>query len=286
MVTTSPGTVPHPDTEAHKEGVWSVAVSPEGKHVTSGSRDKTVRVWDLPKAVADYMAKAAAVKVAEEASDKEKVAVDKATGAKATEEDKEAAEKAKEAREKADREKAAAEKVVAEGYEVHKLEGHTGLVHSVAVSPDGQYVVSGSEDKTVRVWRLSKGRAVRTLKWHTDCVYSVAVSPDGQHIVSGSRDNTVRISRLANGQQVRVLEDTKGTHRGYNKVYSVAWTPDGQHIVTAQEDGNVRVWHTGLKAAPPDEREKPAAPTGEESGAAAVETDAAEAEEPCIVEVA
>jgi WD40 repeat protein len=64
------------------------------------------------------------------------------------------------------------------------------------VSPDGQHIVSGSWDNTVRVWRLADGAAVRTLEGHTSIVFSVAVSPDGQHIVSGLEDKTVRVWSL------------------------------------------------------------------------------------------
>jgi len=59
------------------------------------------------------------------------------------------------------------------------LEGHKDLVTSVAISPDGNYIVSGSDDTTVKVWKLGTGRLVRTLKGHEGSVTSVAVSPDG-----------------------------------------------------------------------------------------------------------
>ena len=80
---------------------------------------------------------------------------------------------------------------------VRTLQGHTGAVLSVHVSPDGQHVVSGSDDKTVRIWSMADGSAVRTLQGHTGMVHSVHVSPDGQHVVSGSVDKTVRISSVA-----------------------------------------------------------------------------------------
>ena len=85
---------------------------------------------------------------------------------------------------------------MAGGAAVRTLEGHTNGVYSVAVSPDGQHIVSGSWDNTVRVWRLADGAAVRTLEGHTSIVFSVAVSPDGQHIVSGLEDKTVRVWSL------------------------------------------------------------------------------------------
>ena len=76
---------------------------------------------------------------------------------------------------------------------IASLAGHTDTVRSVAFSPDGQHIVSGSDDKLVKVWSVSARKEVASLAGHTNCVYSVAFSPDGQHIVSGSDDNLVKV---------------------------------------------------------------------------------------------
>jgi WD40 repeat protein len=73
------------------------------------------------------------------------------------------------------------------------FQGHNSSVTSVAFSPDGQRIVSGSDDKTVRLWDL-QGKAIgQPFQGHSDSVTSVAFSPDGQRLVSGSDDNTVRL---------------------------------------------------------------------------------------------
>jgi WD40 repeat protein len=65
--------------------------------------------------------------------------------------------------------------------------GHSGPVTSVAFSPDGQHIVSGSGDQTICVWNAMTGETVvGPFRGHSDWVWSVAFSPDGQHIVSGS----------------------------------------------------------------------------------------------------
>src|SRR5262249_45835640 len=73
---------------------------------------------------------------------------------------------------------------------------------SVAFSPDGKTVVSGSIDRTVRLWDVATGQSLRTLQGHTDAVESVAFSPDGKTVVSGSRDGTLRLWAVLSGQDL------------------------------------------------------------------------------------
>ena len=82
---------------------------------------------------------------------------------------------------------------MSERKEVASLAGHTDFVLSVAFSPDGQHIVSGSYDKLVKVWSVSARKEVASLAGHAGTVWSVAFSPDGQHIVSGSRDKLVKV---------------------------------------------------------------------------------------------
>ena len=79
------------------------------------------------------------------------------------------------------------------GEHLRELQGHTESVTSVAFSPDGNRIVSGSYDESVRVWGAKTGEHLRELQGHTDWVTSVAFSPDGTRIVSGSHDKSVRV---------------------------------------------------------------------------------------------
>jgi len=117
------------------------------------------------------------------------------------------------------------------------LTGHSGYVESVAISPNGKYIVSGSGDTTIKVWNLVGGNLERTLTGHSDWVLSVAISPDGQYIVSGSGDTTIKVWNLVGGN----LERTLTGHS--DQVFSVAISPDGKYIVSGSGDNTIKVWN-------------------------------------------
>ena len=105
-------------------------------------------------------------------------------------------------------------------------DGHTDSVTSVALSPDGTRLVSGSDDKTVKHWDVSSGKLIRTLEGHSDRVTSVAFSPDGRRVLSGgNQDGDLRLWDVATGRLIHVFKEAFGTS-------SVAFSPDGTRLLS------------------------------------------------------
>jgi dipeptidyl aminopeptidase/acylaminoacyl peptidase len=122
-----------------------------------------------------------------------------------------------------------------EGKEIQTLKGHSAGVNSVAFSPDGKTIVTGSGDNTVKLWNL-EGKEIQTLKGHSSSVNSVAFSPDGKTIATGSFDSTVKLWNLE-GKEIQTL---KGHSSSVN---SVAFSPDGKTIATGSDDSTVKLWN-------------------------------------------
>ena len=109
-------------------------------------------------------------------------------------------------------------------------------VRSVAVTPDGSRIITGSDDNIARVWDASNGAELRQLKRHARPVQSVAVMPDGASVVTGSLDGTARVWDIVTGDEVLQIKTNPGS------LFAVAVAPDGGRIVTASSDRTARVW--------------------------------------------
>ncbi|RAH71166.1 WD40 repeat-like protein [Aspergillus aculeatinus CBS 121060] len=116
------------------------------------------------------------------------------------------------------------------------VEAHRDYVRAVAFSPDGERIVSGSDDKTLRIWDANNGARLNTLKGHEDWVRSVTFSPDGRHIVSDSDDSTIKIWDSISGDCLHTLKKHSG------KVHSVAIAPCGKYIISGSDDQTVMMW--------------------------------------------
>jgi WD40 repeat protein/serine/threonine protein kinase len=140
---------------------------------------------------------------------------------------------------------------------IDRWQGHTGPVTSVSLSPDEQLALSGSRDRTARLWSVRVGRPLAVLEGHDGGVTSVAFHPNGRTVATSSLDGSVRlwdigsIVDLSKAPTVAVSEATEGDvptpppsavlNLQAQAVNAISFTPDGRSIAAACRDGTVRL---------------------------------------------
>ncbi|CAE6509641.1 unnamed protein product [Rhizoctonia solani] len=202
----------------HTNVIVAVKFTPDGRHLISGSKDSTIRVWDVdsrqtifgpfqeqPFGIYDISISPNGNSIASGDRDGLVRLWDMRSGS------------------------------------TRSLVGHTGGM-SVAFSPDGTRLVTGSFDKSVRIWELHGpnlvGRSVDNRSGgHNDWVRSVAFSPCGTYLISGSSDMTIRIWDAQTGHSMG--NPLKGHN---NQVLSVGTSPDSSHIVSVSSDRVMHMW--------------------------------------------
>src|SRR5579885_2056504 len=206
--------------KGHSDQVLTVAWSPAGNRIASGSRDKTVQVWDAfsSKHAQVYRGHTNAVASVAWSPDSKYIA-------------------------SASWDRTVQVWNASTGEPFFTYCGHSAQVMSVVWSSDGKYVASGSTDKSVQVWDAATGKRVFTYHGHTDEITAISWSPDSRYIASGSVDKSVQTWDVSTG---RVLY----TYRGYNVeqarsnptkgvlpdlIYAVAWSHNGKHIAAVTE---------------------------------------------------
>lgn len=200
----------------HEDAVLSVAIAPNGQTVASGSRDKTIKIWNLETGtlIRTLRGHSEAVNTVSFSDNGNLIA----SGSS---------------------DKTISIWDVQTGESIRTLYGHSDNVESVVFSPDSQTLASSDRDKTIVIWDLVTGELIRRLEGEKNLERPVAITPNGQAITSGSMEKTIRIWDLKTGEPIRSLEGHTDT------VEAVAFSPDGKTLVSGSIDKTVKVWQRG-----------------------------------------
>jgi WD40 repeat protein len=216
------GATPTVRLEGHQGLILGLAVSPDGKTALASSYDNTVRVWDLAGGRELHsISPGQRVSAAAFSADGRRALTVSLEGMRLWD--------------------------TADWHAIRSIgAAATGLVdafESAAFSPDGQWILAGTQAGTLKLFDPNTGRELRAFAAaHTGIVGAVAFSPDGRLAASGSDDHTVRLWDVATGGELRILSGHEGSIR------ELAFSPDGQSLLTGGLDRSLKLWNFGSTA--------------------------------------
>jgi WD40 repeat protein len=197
---------------SHTDMVTCLAYSPDGKTLATGSRDHTVRIWNVftgqrLRTLLGHTEKVNAVAFSPDGNQLASVGDDQDIRLWD----------------------------LVQVAPIAAFSSHKGAVWTVAVSPDGSRAATAGADRVIRVWETASGKEIRAFIGHTAAITAVAWTPDGQSLISSSGDKTIRIWEMSNSQP-HVITGLDAA------VLAVALSPDGRRIADAGADRKVRVF--------------------------------------------
>ncbi len=201
-------------TERKKSDITTLAVSPDGKLLASGSHDKTIKLWLLPegkriKTLEGHNRSVTALAISPNGKLLASGGEDKTIKLWS----------------------------LPEGELAVTLQKHTDTVYILVVSLDGKLLASASGDKTIKLWSLPEGVLVKTLEGHKGPIKALAMSPDGKLLASGSWDRTIKLWSLPDGALLKTMDG-----RNLDEIIALAVSPDGKLLASGSKDKTIKLW--------------------------------------------
>lgn len=122
------------------------------------------------------------------------------------------------------------------GHRLYTLSNHTDLISTLKITPDNQYIVSASHDRSIRIWELESGQCLHNLERHTEHVKCIDCLPNKPFIVSGGWDSVLHLWDIKNGEHLRTFSGHK------NWINAIRITKDGKKVISASLDKTIKVW--------------------------------------------
>src|SRR2546421_2136085 len=126
---------------------------------------------------------------------------------------------------------------------VKSFQGHKDAIYSVAISPNKQFLATGSYDQKIILWDIATGKLIKELEGHNGSVTDLSFRPDGKVLASASADRTVKLWDVASGERRDTLSQS------LKELYTVAFSPDGKRLVAGGVDNRIRLWEISETAA-------------------------------------